>query len=643
VRTPERVLRVEDGAVKLKLFGAFRLDLENHMLYFGENRVPVAPKVFDVLAYLVTHAGRVVSQDEILEALWPETYVNPEVLRRYILEIRKALDDRPEEPVFIETVPKRGYRFVAPVTDEVVEIAPSESLAEERRSDESLSSIERQGASVTHRKAKSTSLGIRVGRFALVPVIVAIAAAAGAYFRFSRSHVSTRPPINTSIAVLPFADLSSTRDQEYFSDGITEQLISDLARLPGLKVVGRSSVFQFKGKNEDLREIGRKLGVANVLEGSVRRQGDSVRITAELIKTDDGFQLWSESYDREVKDIFAVQDEIARSATQALQLKLLGGNLQSTNSQAYEAYLQARYFIGQGRGKDDLQKALAYANTAIKLDEKFAPAWALRAQVRNTMAEAELIDVTHGYRDARDDAERAIVLDPNSAEACLALATIQLDYDWDWDAANSFVTRAAALEPGSTEVLRVRSNLYWVLGDLEQAIKLREQMVALDPLRSDSFLDLAFLQYLAGQYKDAQANLQKALDLNPQAAFGNFTGAMVFMAQGKPKQALAATEKEQSEWAKLTVQALADHALGREQDSLAALTELIGKHATGSAFQVAEVYAFRGEPDNAFAWLERAYEQRDTGLIMIKTDPLLKDVRHDQRYVELLKKMRLPS
>jgi tetratricopeptide (TPR) repeat protein len=289
-----------------------------------------------------------------------------------------------------------------------------------------------------------------------------------------------------------------------------------------------------------------------------------------------------------------------------------------------------------------LQKALAYADTAIKLDEKFAPAWALRATVRNTMAEAELVDVTQGYREARDDAERAIALDPNSAAACLALATNQLDYDWDWDAANSFVTRAAALEPGSTEVLRVRSNLYWVLGDLEQAIKLREQMVALDPLRADSFLDLAFLQYLAGQYKDAQANLQKELDLNPQAAFGNFTRALVFIGQGMPQQALAATEKEQSEWAKLTVQALADHALGREQDSLAALTELIGTHATDSAFQVAEVYAFRGEPDNAFAWLGRAYEQRDTGLIVIKTDPLLKSVHHDQRYVELLKKMRLP-
>jgi TolB-like protein/DNA-binding winged helix-turn-helix (wHTH) protein/Flp pilus assembly protein TadD len=636
------VLKVKDEAGKLKLFGAFRLDLENHMFYREDNRVSVAPKVFDVLAYLVVHAGRVVSQDEILEALWPETHVNPEVLRRYILEIRKILDDRPGEPVFIETVPKRGYRFVGPVTDMVVAVAPSAIPAKEPPSDESPSAIEKPVLSVAHREPESTSLVTRVGRFAIVPVIVIIAVAIGQYFRFSGARVSDRPSTNTSVAVLPFVDISPAKDQEYFSDGITDQLISDLARVPGLKVVGRSSVFQFKGKNEDLREIGRKLGVANVLEGSVRRQGNSVRITAELIKADDGFQLWSRSYDRELKDIFSVQDEIAQSTTQALQLNLLGQNLQNTNSQAYQAYLQAKYFIGQGRSKDDLDKALTYADTAIKLDEKFAPAWALRAEIRNTMAEAELIDVTQGYREARDDAERAIVLDPNSAEACLALATNQLDYDWDWDAANSFVTRAAVLEPGSTEVLRVRSNLYWVLGDLEQAIKLREQLVALDPLRADSFLDLAFLQYLAGRYKEADTNLQKGLDLNPQAAFGNFTRALVFIAQGMPRQALAATEKEQSDWAKLTVQALADHALGREQDSRAALTELIGKHATDSAFQVAEVYGFRGEPDKAFAWLGRAYEQRDTGLIMIKTDPLLKGLRHDQRYVALLKRMRLP-
>ena len=259
------------------------------------------------------------------------------------------------------------------------------------------------------------------------------------------------------------------------------------------------------------------------------------------------------------------------------------------------------------------------------------------------MAEAELSDDMQQYREARNDAERAIVLDFNCASAYLALAENQLDHDWDWDAAKGFVTRAEVIEPGSTEVLRVRSNLFWVLGDLDQAIKLREQLVALDPLRADSFIDRAFLLYLAGRYKEALADLQKALDLNPHAAFANFTLGLIFLAEGMPQQALAAAEKEQSDWAKLTLQASADHALGRERDSNAALTQLVAKHAAGAAFQVAEVYAFRGESDKAFQWLERAYEQRDAGLTVIKTDPLLKTLRRDARYGEFLKKMHLPS
>ena len=243
---------------------------------------------------------------------------------------------------------------------------------------------------------------------------------------------------DTSIAVLPFTDMSPAKDQEYFSDGLAEQLINDLAKVPRLKVIGRSSAFQCKGKNEDLREVGRKLGVANILEGSVRREGNHVRITAELIKADDGFQLWSQTYDREFKDIFAVQDEIALAATEALQPKLLESNGQpvvsasrSTNPDAYQSYLEARYFAGRGASKEDLDKALAYTDTAIKLDERYAPAWALRASVQNTMATVSLTDVTEGFRRARDDAERAIAVDPNSALAYLALVHTQLFYDWD--------------------------------------------------------------------------------------------------------------------------------------------------------------------------------------------------------------------
>jgi TolB-like protein/DNA-binding winged helix-turn-helix (wHTH) protein len=621
----------------MKSFQSFRLDTANQCLWRGQERVPIPPKAYDVLRYLVENPGRLVTPDEILEKLWPEIYVNPEVLRKYILDIRKILGDRPDKPEFIETVTKRGYRFIARVIDEAA--LPHSVMQEELA----------QGTGASEQKEPSRTHYLL--KFAMIPILTVVAAAATAdHFWFAPSR-ATRSSLNAnSIAVLPFVDMSPAKDQEYFSDGLAEQLIHELAKVSGLKVVGRSSAFQFRGKNEDLREVGRKLGVTNILEGSVRRDGNHVRITADLIKADDGFQLWSQTYDREINDIFAVQDEIALAATAALQLKLLGGNgqpvastLRSAKPEAYQAYLQANYFIGRGTGKEDLGKALAFTNQAIELDAKYAPAWASRATVQNNMAQAGLTDVTEGYRKARDDAQRAIALDPSSASAYLALAHEQIDSDWDWDGAETSVTKAAGLEPGSAEVFSIRSYLSRILGNLDEAIKFKEQAVALDPLRTDSHSTLGYLLYAVGRYDEAQAELQKALDMNPQAAYVHFNLGKVLIAKGKLQQALAEIEKERLEGGKFAGLVMAYHALGHERDSNAALAELIAKHDSDWAYQIAQAYAFRGESGEALDWLERAYKQRDPGLPSIKTDPLLKILRHDPRYTELLKKMRLPT
>jgi tetratricopeptide (TPR) repeat protein len=396
--------------------------------------------------------------------------------------------------------------------------------------------------------------------------------------------------------------------------------------------------------------VGRKLGVANVLEGSVRRDGNHIRVTAELIKTNDGFQLWSQTYDREIKDIFGVEDEIALAATEALRVKLLGGNgrpvasnPRSSNPEAYQAYMQAQYFSGRGQSKEELGKALTYSDGAIKLDEKFASAWALRSSVQNEMAEYGLIDPAEGYRKARADAERAIALDPALASAYLALANTQIDYDWDWDAANISLTKATSLEPGNVEVFRLRSHLSRILGNLDEATRLYEQVVALDPLRPNSYAGLEYLFYVGGRYEDARAVLEKALDLNPQATYVHLTMGEALIVEGKPQQALEEIEKEPIEWAKLTGQALAYHALGREQDSNAALKSLIEKYGSAGAFQIAQVYAYRGESDRSLEWLDRAYKQRDPGLTEIKTDPLFKNLHRHPKYTELLKKMSLPT
>jgi serine/threonine protein kinase/predicted Zn-dependent protease len=481
---------------------------------------------------------------------------------------------------------------------------------------------------------------------ALVLLLLVIIAG---YFWRSRSRINAARVNTASIAVLPFADMSPNKDQEYFSDGLAEELTNELAKVPGLKVAGRSSAFQFKGKNEDLRRVGQKLNVANILEGSVRREGSRVRITAELTKADDGFQLWSEEYNTEMKDIFVVQDEIARAVTGALQAKLLGASAapiaarsRSTNPDAYQAFLQAQYFLHRGGEKGDFDKALAYADQAIKLDANYPPAWALRSAILSLAAETDFIDKNEGFRRAREDAERAITLDPNLAAGYLSLAGVHLNYDLDWEGAKASVDKAAALEPRSTDLLGYRSELQEMLGHLDEAIELRKQAIAIDPLQALSYVHLGTLLYEAGRYEEANAALQKARELDPQNVFVHYLLGQVLLAQGRPQEAIVEMQRETADSYKLPLAALAYYSLGRRQASGVALRELIGTHANDGAFQIAEVYAYRGEADKALEWLDRAYQQHDSGLTDLKADPLLKSLRQNPRYIELLKKMRLP-
>jgi TolB-like protein/DNA-binding winged helix-turn-helix (wHTH) protein/Flp pilus assembly protein TadD len=635
----------------MKSFQSFRLDTENQCLWRGEERVPIPPKAYDVLRYLVENPGRLITQDEILEKLWTDTYVYPEVLRKYILDIRKILGDRHDKPEFIETVTKRGYRFIAPVVEESTAEPtdlPTSSAKQEHPTDEK---ADEKAAHETSPSERSRSFGKRrLWKLALLPALAVVAAAGmGGYFRLARNAKAVSSQ-NASIAVLPFADMSPAKDEEYFSDGLAEQLIHDLSKVSGLKVVGRSSAFQFRGKNEDLRDVGRKLGVANILEGSVRREGNHVRITANLIKADDGFQLWSQTYDREINDIFAVQDEIAQAATEALQLKLLGGNgqplasnLRSANPEAYQAYLQAKYFSARGQDKQDLEKALSYADQAIKLDANYATAWALRSQVLATMAGLGLIENAEGFHGARESAKKAIALDPDLAAGYMAMGMVQINHDWDWDGADASFGKAGLLEPGSADVLGHRAYLTRTLGRVDEAIGLYKQVIALDPLRANYHLALGYELYFVGRYDEARATLQRAQELNPQLSSLHLTRGKILFSEGRQQEALAEMQSETGEWEKLSGEALAYYALGRREESDKALNKLIAAHQNDSAYQIAEAYAYRGETDKAFEWLDRAYRQRDPGTPELKTGPLMKSLRRDPRYAELLKKMRLPK
>ena len=485
------------------------------------------------------------------------------------------------------------------------------------------------------------------GKWAGLLLLVLLLAGVGGYFWRSRAGSHPGGVDEASIAVLPFADMSPGKDQEYFSDGLAQELTNALAKVPGLKVAGRSSAFQFKGKNEDLRAVGQKLNVANILEGSVRQEGSHVRITAELTKVNDGFQLWSEEYNTDLKDIFAVQDEIARAVTQALQIKLLGANAnpapaRPVNPAAYQAYLQAAYFLNRGSDKANYDKALAYADQAIKLDANFSPAWALRSDIFAAMAFDSFMDLSAGARRARADAEQAIALDPNSADGYLALASLRLSYDLDWEGAQAALDKATALEPGSADVLGTRAGLEELRGRLDKSIELWKQATAVDTLCSFCYLFLGNDLYQTGQYDEADTVLQKALQLDPQQGYVHFVRGQILLARGRPQDALPEMQQEPHEGLKLAGEAMAYHSLGRRQASEAALRKLITLHGSTGAFQIAEVYAYRGEMDKAVEWLERAYQQHDSGLPYLKSDRLFKGLHQNPGYIELLKKMALP-
>ncbi len=460
---------------------------------------------------------------------------------------------------------------------------------------------------------------------------------------------NTGPVITASIAVLPFADLSPSHDQEYFSDGLAEEILNDLARIPNLKVVARTSAFQFKGKNEDLRVIGRKLNVDNVLEGSVRRDGTRVRITAQLIKAGDGFHIWSESYDRDLNDVLTVQDDIAKDVTSALRLKLLPGvspdirrTSQTRSPVAFQDFLQSRYFANRV-DKASRQKALEYVDQAIVADPHYAAAYALRAYLTATSGVIGWTEYSEAIGNARSDIERAIELDPNLAEGYRVLSMIQLFTELNCPAAESTLKRALELAPGDASNLDSSAFIANCLGRQEEAVGLMNRAVALDPLVAGRHRQLA--QYLRdlGRYDEALVNLTKALDLNPNEVWAHETRGEVYLAQRRPREALTEMEREPAGCQHNLGMGLAFQDLGRHQESDAALASLISQNQNTCAYQIAQVYAYRRDTDQAFDWLNRAYRQHDVGLCLIKTDMLLRPLREDPRYVQILRTLHLPN
>jgi serine/threonine protein kinase/tetratricopeptide (TPR) repeat protein len=461
-----------------------------------------------------------------------------------------------------------------------------------------------------------------------------------------------------SIAVLPFVNRSASADDEYFSDGLADELLNVLAKIRGLRVVARSSAFQFKGTKDELATIGQKLNVATVLEGSVRKAANRIRVSVQLVKVSDSSHLWSETYDRTLEDIFAVQDDIAQSVVKELRTTLLGEEADSdasgaakaevaraakgraTDPEAHRLYLLARHLTDRFT-REDVAKAIAYFKQALALDPEYALAWAELARTYCSEAAHGWSPLAEGVGRAREAVERALSLEPDLAEGRVALAYIQLNYDWDWRGAEASIGRAMEQAPGNALVLRHAGLLADNLGHVDDAIGLYRRAVEQDPLSAGNYLNLAGVSQNAGRLAEAEAAYRKALELAPQRAGTRAYFSLVLLALGRDEEALAEAVRESEEVFRLLALAIVHHALGRGTESDEALRELIEKCAEEGAYQIAEVHAIRREADAAFEWLERAYAQRDSGLVLMKTDSCLRSLHGDPRWGAFLKNMGL--
>ena len=445
-----------------------------------------------------------------------------------------------------------------------------------------------------------------------------------------------------SIAVLPFVNMSSDPEQEYFSDGLSEELIDQLTKISDLRVPGRTSSFYFKGKSEDIVTMAQKLRVAHLLEGSVRKSGHAVRVTAQLIQADSGYDMWSQTYDRDLKDIFQVQDEIAGAVVAALKAKLLPAQqLQSghhtDSSEAYEQYLLGKQSLNRSN-RDGYRLAVSAYGKAIALDANFAAAYAGLAE-----AEAALADTETGERAAleraREAADRAIALAPEAPDGYAARGELRDLYFWDWSGARSDIEKAIALDAGNPSVQVRYSQLLKSLGLLPEAIVAAKKATGADPLSDDAWGNLGYALMNDRQFGAARQAQNRALQINPGSIWPQYRLAQIELLDGHPDKALAFAQISSRP---AVVTAMAAYTLGRTADSQRALDELITRYAQTLAYQIAEVYAWRGETDQAFAWLDRSYAQHDAGLASLKTDLFLGKVRGDPRYAALLTKMGLP-
>jgi len=478
---------------------------------------------------------------------------------------------------------------------------------------------------------------------------VAVIAAALFVFQLLCTPTSSIPPSksdNKSIAVLPLLNESGDPKDEYFSDGLSEELIAALAQIRELKVIGRSSSFRFKERKEETKTIGEKLGVATLLEGTVRKQGDRVRIVAELVNAADGIELWTRTFDRELKDIFAVQQEIATAVASALKVRLLGSDerpatsVATKNTEAHDAYLLGHYHLHR-RTLDDYRKAVTNFDEAIRLDPGYALAYAERSETWTLIGDITG-EMKTAWAKSRDDAEKSVALAPELAEAHAALGWVRFFTEWRFSEGLSELRRAKDLSPANPTASDLLARVIVYVGKPDEAERQAREAVETDPLAFGPQTNLARVLWYAGKLDQADAVARKSAELQPTAANSRRWQVVIAVQRRDGETALREAKLEPDDSYRRFLLPLAHYIRGDRKAADATLVELLANHE-GLNYQVAQVYAVRGERDKAFEWLQISFDTRDTGMLALLVDPLLRDLRDDPRYKALVTKMNFPT
>ncbi len=620
-------------------FGEFKLDVKCGSLLRGDTAVKLRPQSYAVLRYLVEHRGRLVSKQELLDAVWGRKIVTEDSLTHCLMDIRRALDDKSQQ--IIRTVPRRGYIFEAPV---ISSSGLAASVAEGTPSSATSTPATAHGLRKTDRRWRT---GVLVAALAVIAALGWVLGTNGAKVPSAGRQAPVGEPA-ISIAVLPFVDMSRNGDQEYFADGLSEELIHLLALSPDLRVIARTSSFSFKGQPVDIAVIAKRLNVSHVLEGSVRKSGNKVRVTAQLVDASDSRHLWSRTFDRELGQVLALQEEIAGEVADVLHVSL-GSRLSRANGPAgtpgvYDQFLVARFFYNR-YGPGDMRRAAEHYGRVLRGDPGYAPAWAGLAGVYARLIADREIDPEVGRSAADEAALRALSLDPGLAEAHARVARY---YYWrhEQSKAEEHLRKARQVEPNNALVLAVSAGYAARQGRTGEAIELQRQAAKVDPLAPTNRLNLAAYLLADGRLQAAEQELRALLEMYaiPHA---ELMLANALILQGRHDEALELVERAPDSEDTQAARAMIRSAQGREEEAAVAMRLLMSTQGTAAALRLADVHAYRGEVDAAFEVLantaeviegDEQFSAERIELSQFRWSPFLRPLRDDPRWQPLMAK-----